>query len=208
MASSASPRAAIRSPHSTSHDCQKSTTVRSPRPELGAPTFLGHNDSRPDFRSLVWAVALAALAQANGGTLTEVRLYACGQYTDEPLVCMGSHCAKLERLDCTGLGKLTDAALVALGSGCPHLKEILLSWVRLLTDVGVCALARGCPHLETLSLHGIQGVTQASIDALAEYCVHSLVALDVRGCVQLGAARTNPKLLKERLPRLAHFHLI
>lgn len=156
---------------------------------------------------LVDDTALAAVVQANASGLRELRLYAAGQYGDGPIVSLGAHCAQLCTLDCTGLSKLTDAAVLALGRGCPLLRELLLSWVTKLTDVGVCALARGCRSLAVLSLHGIKGIGPASLEALAQHCAHTLVALDVRGCVQLGAESRTPELLVARLPRLVEFVL-
>ena len=51
------------------------------------------------------------------------------------------------------------------------------------------------------------GAFPASLEALASHCASTLVALDVRGCVQLGDERRTPELLVARLPRLVEFVL-
>ena len=134
-------------------------------------------------------VALGAVVQANGGW-AELRLYACSQYTDAPLIVLAAHsAAALHTLDLTGLAKLTDAALLALAAHCAGLRTLLLTWCTKLSDAGVCAVAAACP-LEVLSLHGLLKATAASRAALVAHRAATLRALDVRRMQQHAIARS------------------
>ena len=149
-------------------------------------------------------VALGAVVQANGG-LAELRLYACSQYTDAPLIVLAAHsAAALHTLDLTGLAKLTDAALLALAAHCAGLRTLLLTWCTKLSDAGVCAVAAACP-LEVLSLHGLLKATAASRAALVAHRAATLRALDVRGCSNMPSR--DPAELRAALPRLHTFAL-
>lgn len=150
--------------------------------------------------------ALAAIVQAQGAALRELRVFACSQYTDVPILALARHCPHLTALDCTGLRHLSDAGLVALAEGCRELSTAIFSWATRLTDEAVIALALGCgSRLRTLSLHGLTGVSaERGLAALAQGCASSLVELDVRGCVRLGPelTRADGEALREMFPRL------
>ena len=153
---------------------------------------------------LVDDVALVAVLQANRH-VEELRLFACSQYTDAPLLSLlGFGSARLRVLDCTGLSLLSDAAVTALGACCPQLRELWLTWCKRVTDAGVCAVARGCP-LELLSIHGLSTVGEESIAALAEGCHATLRAIDVRGCPRVN--QRAPEQWATILPRVHEFLL-
>lgn len=152
--------------------------------------------------------ALAAVVGKCAG-LRELRLYACSQLDDAPLLALasGGRGGALRTLDCTGLGQLSDGAVAAVARACPRLRELWLSWAGDAGDGAVCAVAESCAALELLSLHGLKRVGPASLDALGRHCRRTLRALDVRGCSGLPAASREPDELRRLLPRLTTFAL-
>ncbi|KAI8974715.1 hypothetical protein BDB01DRAFT_806217 [Pilobolus umbonatus] len=142
-------------------------------------------------------------------TLTYLSLAGCNKITDEAIISVANHCARLEHLDLRACGLISDKSIQVIATKCRNLYHLNVGRVRdrekititsidaiaKHTRVGVLGLA-GCdmtdeclislakhrgPLMERISVNNCYRITNKSIQAYIQYCPN-LSVFEMKEC--------------------------